>query len=107
VSSQLEISFDFGNEKFWKYHRENPQIYEAFKKVTLRAIQRGFKHFSAEAVFNVIRWETAVTANEDQFKVNNNFRSYYSRLFCIDYPEHKDFFFRRGSKSDSLLEKAA
>jgi len=96
---------DFGNELFWRYHRENPHIYEAFKSVTLRAIAKGFKHFSAEAVFNIIRWETTVSANDDIFKINNNFRSGYSRLFVIDFPQHADFFFRRKSKVDSLLQK--
>ena len=87
--------------KFKKYDAENPQIWEAFKKYTFESINKGFKHFSAEFVFNVIRWETSISGN-DAFKVNNNWKSWYSRKFMQEYPDHSGFFQLRNSKADNL-----
>lgn len=85
--------------EFPKYHNENPQIYEAFKKFTFQTIERNFKNFSAEFIFNIIRWETAVNGN-DEYKCNNNYRAFYSRLFMNEYPQYKGFFRTRKSRWD-------
>ena len=90
------ISDDF----FPTYHKENPQIYEAFEKFTLEAIKKGHKKFSAEFIFNIIRWKTGVSAEADKFKVNNNYKAFYSRLFMNNNEEYKDFFRTRKSKYD-------
>ncbi len=83
------------------YHEANPHIYQAFKETTLKAISRGHKHFSADAVFNIIRWERSETAAQyDGFKINNNYKSFYPRLFMKDHPQHEGFFFKRKSKYD-------
>ncbi len=101
----IQVEFDFEKTEALEtlaYHKANPHIYEAFKEVTLKSIKKGFKHFSAEAVFNIVRWERSETAAQyDGFKVNNNYRSFYPRLFMKDYPEYNGFFFKRKSKYDT------
>lgn len=82
-------------KRFKKYHDENPQIYEFFKRYALKAIERGFKHLSAEWVFNVCRWETPIGASGDDFKINNDYKPLYSRLFMREYPQYEDFFRKR------------
>jgi hypothetical protein len=101
AAKQLSIWESEAYIKFQIYHRENPQIYEYFKKFTFQAINKGFKHWSAEAVFNICRWETGVSGN-DEFKINNNYKAWYSRLFMNDFPEHKGFFQLRESKADQI-----
>lgn len=90
------------NQKEWfeYYDEENPQIYEFFKKYSLTAIQRGHKNLSAEFIFNVIRWETPIKANGEDFKINNNAKPFYSRLFMQEYPQYEGFFRKRTSKAD-------
>jgi hypothetical protein len=96
--SQLTLSLD--NNKFCAYHEAHPQIYEEFKKLTVATIERGFKHYSAKGIFELIRWHTGVKSKEDCFDVNNNYTPYYARLFEKDHPEHKGFFRKRESKFD-------
>lgn len=77
--------------KFNNYHQENPQIWEAFKKYSFEAKQRGFKNYSAYSIFEIIRWHTDVSAR-DKYKVNNNYRPDYARKMMEEFPDFKDFF---------------
>ena len=97
--SQLHLFDGINNNKFPKYHNENPHIYEAFKLYTFKSIDKKFNHFSAEFVFNIIRWETSIGGN-DLFKLNNNYKAFYSRMFMNEYPQHKGYFRTRKSKFD-------
>lgn len=97
MEKQLSLNLSFG-EKFCKYHEENPQIYSAFKEYALRAV-RFKQHFGSKAIFEVIRWNSAVSGN-DGFKVNNNYTSFYARLFELEYPRYEGFFIKRKSKFD-------
>ncbi len=86
---------------FMEYHKANPEIWEYFRRYTLRSIERGFKNLSAEFIFNVIRWETPIKAGDD-FKINNNAKPFYSRLFMKEYPQYEGFFRKRVSKADEV-----
>jgi len=95
MNQQLDL---FDNKLFSQYHEENPQVYKAFKEMALKAVT--FKsHFGAKAIFEVLRWKTAVSGN-DGFKINNNYTSFYARMFENEFPQHKDFFRKRKSKFD-------
>lgn len=96
--SQLELDLD--NAKFCTYHKQNPQVYEEFKKFTLKTIKKGFQNYSAKGIFELIRWHSGVAADGDVFKVNNNYTPFYARLFEKDHPKHKDYFRIRKSKFD-------
>ncbi len=94
MEPQLKIQFD----KFCQYDEQNPGIYEAFKNMALRAVT--FKsHFGAKAIFEQIRWNTAIKG-DPPFKVNNIYTPFYARKFEAEFPEHKDFFRKRKSKFD-------
>lgn len=89
--------------RFWEYHRANPQVYELFKRFTFEKINRGAQHLGASAVAERIRWETSLNTEGDEFKINNNYRAYYARLFMRDFPEHEGFFRVRRSAADEIL----
>ena len=76
---------------FNNYHKENPQIWEAFKKYSFEAKKKGFKHYSANGIFEIIRWHTDVQSR-DKYKLNNNYRPDYARKMMDEFPEFKDFF---------------
>jgi len=88
--------------KFEEYHRKNPQVFEMFKRFTFQKINQGVKRLGASAVAERIRWETSV-GGDDGFKINNNYRAYYARLFMQKYPEHAGLFQLRTSKADKEL----
>lgn len=87
-------------EKFDRYHAENPQIYEAFEKFTFQVINAGRKYFGAGAIFERMRWESAVSAINKPFKLCNSYRAFYARLFEERHPQYKDFFRKRNSIAD-------
>ena len=77
---------------WWAYHKQNPKVYELFERFTFEVIDAGFKHYSAMAIIQQIRWHTDVVTRGDNFKINNNHVPYYSRLFAHNHPQHADFF---------------
>ena len=95
-------------QKFIIFHEANPEVYELFKKFTFQAMNRGHKHLSAEMIINRIRWETKVVTTDEaiktigKLKINNDYKPFYSRLFIVEHPQHKDFFRLRQSVADNL-----
>lgn len=86
-------------DKFEKYHIENPHIYRMFKQFTFKTIKRGFKHYGAKGIFEIIRWHSSVRGN-DEWKINNNYTPFYARKFEENHPRYKNFFYKRKSKFD-------
>lgn len=91
------------DDKFPAYHYENPHIYEAFKKYTFQAINNGRTYFSAEAVINRLRWDSMIAGN-DIYKINNNVKPFYSRMFMNEFPAYNKFFRIRKSKFDEVVK---
>ena len=77
---------------WWEFHTQNPQVYELFKQFTFQVIDAGFENYSVNAIFERIRWHTDIETRGSSFKLNNNHRAYYARLFHHDHPEHDGFF---------------
>lgn len=82
-------------DRFWAFHEANPRVYELFDRFTRQVIQRGHTRFSADAILHRIRWETSVVTRGDQFKINDHYSAYYSRLWMNDNPEHDGIFATR------------
>lgn len=83
-------------ENFKKFHRDNPRVYQLFKRFTFEALQSGHRHFSADMIVHRIRWETSVvTKSNDGLKINDHYVSYYARMVMKDHPQlEKRRFFR-------------
>lgn len=62
----------------------NPHQYELFNRFAWELLNRGYKTLSAYLIFERMRWETAVTSDEE-FKVNNNYRPYFARKWMDDH----------------------
>lgn len=77
---------------FAEYDAANPQIWQAFERMALSLIAKGVKHWGAKAIFEVLRYQTAIEGNDGFWKINNNFHAGYARKFVAKYPEHKGFF---------------
>jgi hypothetical protein len=87
--------------QFEGFHRDNPQVYEYFKKIALGIKQTGrFKRYSINAVFERVRWHfNFETVSEDGFKLNNNHRAFYARLLMKQEPLLTGFFEVREQKA--------
>jgi hypothetical protein len=88
---------------FEKYDNENPQIWEAFKKYAIQARDRGFKNYSTNGIFEIIRWHTAIEGN-DTFKINDRYRPDYARKMMNLYPDFDGFFRTRELKAERVSE---
>jgi hypothetical protein len=81
------------DKAFAGFHADNVQVWKMFLRFTHQVIQRGFDHYSADAIVHRIRWHVNVdTRSEAEFKINNNFVACYARMFHDTYPEHAGFF---------------
>ena len=79
--------------KWWEFHKENPHVYDLVERFTFDVIKRGFDNYSMNSVFERIRWHTDIeTADETDFKLSNNHRAYYARLFMHNHPRYEGFF---------------
>lgn len=87
-------------QAWWEWHKQNPHVYELFKRFTFQAIRCGHKRCSAWLIVNRIRWETAIETSGCDFKISNDFIAYYARLFMAHYPEHEGFFVTKRMKGE-------
>lgn len=82
----------FTNADYFKlYHAENPHIYQAFEAFAFQLIHSGVTKLSAYLIYERMRWESLIYGN-DGFKLNNNYRPYYARLFMQNHPEYEGYF---------------
>lgn len=88
-------------EKFERFHELNPQVFTALEAMTRQLVNRGRRKIGIKMLFEVLRWnyymETA-DPNSD-FKINNNYAPYYSRLLIEKHPEWADVFELRTIRS--------
>ena len=92
---------DLVNE-FKTFHSKNPEVYELFKTFTFRAINAGHIRLSSEMIINRIRWETSVVTSDKDYKINNDYKPFYARLFMEEHQTYGNFFNTRGSHADNL-----
>lgn len=75
-------------DDFWRFHRENPHVYVRLVELarTWRR-RRGSRRLGIGMLFEVLRWEVAMRTTGEDFKLNNNYRSYYARLIMQREPD--------------------
>ena len=87
------------DEAFWKFHRENPQVYDKLVALTRQARALGKHRIGMKMLFEVIRWEHLVHTRSDDFALNNNYTSRYVRIISERHPELASMFETRKIKS--------
>lgn len=88
-------------EAFDRFHADNPIVFETLVRL-LRDWQRrtGRSEVSISMIFETARWEIALATSDPDFKINNNYRSYFARLIGIEHPELSGAFQNRRSEAD-------
>ena len=87
-------------DAFAKFHSENPEVWALFQRFALNVISSGRANYSANAIFERIRWHTEIETNTAEVKLSNNFRAYYARMFHLAHPLHDGFFRNRKLRSE-------
>ena len=78
--------------KFLEFHSKNPSIYTELARLALQARRAGYNHYTINGLFEVLRWRKGVLTTDPDFKLNNNYRAYYSRLLMSREPALSTFF---------------
>lgn len=69
-------------ERFRRFHAENPHIYFELCRLARDAKRQGRKRVGIGMLWEVMRWNLWARTEraDDRFKLNNNYRSRYSRM---------------------------
>ena len=100
---QLKDRLAERKQKWWAWHKQNPQVWGKFEEYTLEAVASGRRHYSHWAIINRIRWNREIETRGGEFKISNDYICYYARLFHAKYPQHNDFFKLKPLKEEKLI----
>lgn len=91
---------------FYSWISANFHIFEYFEKAAIQVWERGFKHYSARTIVEVMRHRSNVREISDQpWKLNDHRTPDMARLYMLLHPEHRGLFELR--KRETETEVAA
>ena len=79
-------------EQFEKFHYANPHIYIRLVSMANQAKRAGRRKIGMQMLFEVMRWNSIVQTEGDEFKLNNNYCAHYARKIMAENP-HLDGIF--------------
>lgn len=95
-------------DDFLAYLPENLHVYEAFEREAKKVVARGFRHYSARTIIEVLRHHSALAESGSAYKLNDHNTPYLARLFCLLNPKEAHLFeFRVAKAVRKELEVAA
>lgn len=81
------------SEDFYPWLVENYAVFEYFERSAIQVSEKGFKHYSARTIVEVMRHRTNIREIGDgTWKLNNNRTPEMAKLFMLLHPEHWGFF---------------
>ena len=85
-------------ERFERFHAANPHIYKALKEMALALKVAGLKRYGIDALFGFLRFNHSIRTQGDGFKLNNDFKAFYSRMLMEEEEELTGFFEVRSTR---------
>lgn len=81
-------------ERFMRFHVDNPHVFEQLKKMALEWRRRGHQHGGIKMFWEALRYQRGLETADaaDGFKLNNNYPARYARLLMQQVPELRGFF---------------
>ena len=86
-------------ERFKKFHKENPHIYEKIVELALWLKGRGLQKCGIALIFERMRWNHAINTKADDFKLCNDYRAMYARKVMEEDLRLGEFFTVRERRS--------
>lgn len=78
--------------EFLAYLPENVLVYEAFEREALKVVAKGYAHYSARTIIEVLRHHNALAEHAGPWKLNDWHTPYLARLFALMHPAHRELF---------------
>lgn len=86
--------------EFMAYLPANLHVYSAFEREALKIAARGFKHYSARTIIEVLRHHSALQEKPAaEWKLNDHMTPYWARLFALCNPLYATLFEFRVAKA--------
>lgn len=84
-------------ERFEAFHEANPWVFKAMVREILHARTIGFRRIGIAFITERLRWQYAETTYDgaSSFKLNNDYRSRYTRMILSTFPDLSNFITRR------------
>ncbi len=92
-------------EQFEKFHQENPGVYEELRRLSLQLVDRGLTRFGIATVYETLRYRRLETTGDD-FRLNNNHRSFYARMLMEREPRLRGVFPTRDLRAKRRMPEA-
>ncbi|MCR8573066.1 hypothetical protein [Streptomyces sp. Isolate_219] len=87
--------------QFEAFHQLNPWVLRALESLTADYLKHGAARVGIGMLFEVLRWRyVTATEGDDDFRLNNNYRSRYVRLLIERHPEWAPAFEVRALRAD-------
>ena len=86
---------DDAESRFRSFHEKHPEVYAHLVDLCRRWRRNGRDRWSINGCFEVLRWERRIAGLPDpdeEWKLNNNYRSRYARLLMEQEPELEGIF---------------
>jgi len=93
------------SDEFIKWLPDNQHIWNAFVNEAIKIHQKGFKHYSARTIIEVLRHHSALKEIGSAWKINDHHAPYLARLFDIVYEDKAGLFEYRNVKGNKNAEK--
>jgi hypothetical protein len=68
------------------------RVADLFERFAIEVANRGFKHYSSDAILHRIRWTIQIELGEREFKCNDHWTAPLARWFLANHPELENFF---------------
>jgi len=85
---------------FWQVHALEPQIYQAVDQLAKSLLVAGRGHYGIKEFFESLRWDSRLSMNGEEFKMNNNYPAYYARFWLQNNSQYWGFFELRRVKGE-------
>jgi hypothetical protein len=75
---------------FEEFHEANPQVWERFAAMADELRSKGYRHYSHDTLISVIRFQHDIKTNGVPFKIANEQKAFYGRMYvkereCIGF----------------------
>lgn len=87
-------------EQFNEFHKNNPHVYRTIVRMTRELKAQGHNKIGMQMIIEVLRWRSMMKTIGDDYKLNNDYASFYSRLIMDNEEDLKDIYPIRTSKTD-------
>jgi hypothetical protein len=92
-------------DEFVHYISENLNVYDAFEREAFKVINRGYTHYSARTIIEVLRHHTNLSDSTETWKLADHPMPYLSRLFAAHHPAHANLFSYRTTNLEKIKKR--